>query len=306
MALNEYAQIQDESLKCELQKCYFTEYNNGDYLNRKNSFRVQRALDKLWNMDELRYRGIVFNNEKLRDIIMNEMDPSVLNIAVSCAENSAGEGNYLLACAVFMFTFFSSALICDHMEKKISIGDLPDIFLNFLLDVEIVDKGKKIVPKKDLKYKIKNKNSQLYDNIFSFRSPKPISETRFTPIPNQVYQMDLSGGEILVYSYLMYIEDRKTYTSYAAYNTIGEVIGMSKNTVKKYARMLEKKGLIQSEPTTMTRKNGEVGNGCLRYRIRPIGEAVELYDNRQYRKLLEERARAETQRAIEEYDKKRA
>ena len=118
--------------------------------------------------------------------------------------------------------------------------------------------------------------------------------------------MDLSGGEILVYSYLMYIEDRKTYTSYAAYNTIGEVIGMSKNTVKKYARMLEKKGLIKSEPTTITRKNGEVGNGCLRYRIRPIGEAVELYDNRQYRKLLEERTRAETQRAIEEYDKKRA
>ena len=51
MALNEYAQIQDESLKCELQNCYFTKYNNGDYLNRKNSFRVQRALDKLWNMD---------------------------------------------------------------------------------------------------------------------------------------------------------------------------------------------------------------------------------------------------------------
>ena len=79
MALNEYAQIQDESLKCELQNCYFTKYNNGDYLNRKNSFRVQRALDKLWNMDELRYRGIIFNNEKLRDIIMNEMDPSVLS-----------------------------------------------------------------------------------------------------------------------------------------------------------------------------------------------------------------------------------
>jgi hypothetical protein len=70
--------------------------------------------------------------------------------------------------------------------------------------------------------------------------------------------------------------------------------------------MLEKKGLIRSEPTAMTRKNGVIGNGCLRYRIRPIGEAEELYDNRQYRKLLEERARAETQRAIEEYDKKRA
>ena len=306
MALHKYAQIEDETLNRELQNCYFTEYNNGKYLDRKNSFRVQRALDKLWNMDELRYRGIIFNNEKLRDIIMNEMDPSVLNIAVSCAEDSAGEGTYLLACAVFMFTFFSSALICDHMEKKISIGDLPDIFLNFLLDVEIVDKGKKIIPKKDLKYKIKNKNYKLYDNIFSFRSPKPTSETRFTPVPNQVYQMDLSGGEILVYSYLLYIEDRKTYSSYAKYTTIGEAIGLSKNTVKKYARMLEKKGLIRSEPTAMTRKNGVIGNGCLRYRIRPIGEAEELYDNRQYRKLLEERARAETQRAIEEYDKKRA
>mgnify|MGYP003303260871 CR=1 FL=1 len=41
-----------------------------------------------------------------------------------------------------MFAFFSSALIHDHLEKKISIGDLPDIFLNFMLDVEIIDKGK--------------------------------------------------------------------------------------------------------------------------------------------------------------------
>ena len=135
MALNEYAQIQDESLKCELQNCYFTEYNNGDYLNRKNSFRVQRAIDKLWNMDELRYRGIVFNNEKLRDIIMNEMDPSVLNIAVSCAEDSAGDGNYLLACAIFMFTFFSSAY--ELMNEK----DFPSIRIGKRL----------VVPKENLR-----------------------------------------------------------------------------------------------------------------------------------------------------------
>ena len=252
MALHKYAHIEDETLNRELENCYFTEYNKGEYLERKNSLRVQRALDRLWNMDELRYRGIIFNNEKLRDIIMNEIDPSVLNIAVFCAEDSVGEGKYLLACAIFMFTFFSSALIHDHLEKKISIGDLPDIFLNFMLYVEIIDKGKRIVPKKDLKYKIQNKNSRLYDNIFSFRSPKPSHETRVTPIPNQVYQMDLSGGEILV----LYIEDRKTYSSYAKYTTIGEAIGLSKNTVKKYARMLEKKGLVQSETNTMTRKNG--------------------------------------------------
>lgn len=104
-------------------------------------------------------------------------------------------------------------------------------------------------------------------------------------LPNEVFQLDLSGGAKLVYAYLLYCEDRETYQCYPSYKKIGLNVNMSVNTVKKYVEELVDKGLIYTENTTVISKDGKPRNGSLLYTIRPIQEAVELYYERQMTKL---------------------
>ena len=58
---------------------------------------------------------------------------------------------------------------------------------------------------------------------------------------------------------------------------------MSINTVRKYIRSLEAKGLITTEPTTITDRYGRKRNGNLLFTIRPITEAMEQYYEEQLR-----------------------
>ena len=66
------------------------------------------------------------------------------------------------------------------------------------------------------------------------------------------------------------------------YRTIGRAVRLSENTVRKYVAGLEEKGLIRTEPSTVTTKDGRVRNGSLIYTIRPIQEAMELNYQRQF------------------------
>ena len=104
-------------------------------------------------------------------------------------------------------------------------------------------------------------------------------------MPNEIFYLGLSYGEIAVYSYLMSCEDRKTYQCYPSYNTIGKALKMSKKTVMKYVKSLEDKCLITTEHTIVTLKSGQKQNGNLRYTIRPIKEAQEHFYRRQMMKL---------------------
>ena len=117
----------------------------------------------------------------------------------------------------------------------------------------------------------------------------------YFPLPNEIYQLGLSHGAIAVYGYLLRIEDRRTYQCHPSYATIGKAVGMSNNTVRKYVTSLEEKGLIRTEPSTITTKDGRVRNGSLIYTIRPIQEALELNYQRQFLQVERdmERARAE-------------
>lgn len=99
----------------------------------------------------------------------------------------------------------------------------------------------------------------------------------YFPRPNEIFSLGLCGGEILVYTYLMSREDRKTFQCHPSYKTIGEAVSMSKNTVKKYVDGLVEKRLITTEPTSVFTKKGEKRNGNLLYHIRPIEEAVEYH-----------------------------
>ena len=110
----------------------------------------------------------------------------------------------------------------------------------------------------------------------------------YFPLPNEVFCLGLIYGEFAVYSYLMYCENRKTFKCYPSYKTIGNAIGMSKNTVRKYVKSLEDKQLISTQPTTIIKKDGHKQNGSLLYTILPIDEAVNHYYEQQMIKLEED------------------
>ena len=103
----------------------------------------------------------------------------------------------------------------------------------------------------------------------------------FCPLPNEIFSLNLCSGEIAVYAYLMYCEDRKTFQCHPSYKTIGRVLKMSRNTVRKYVKGLEEKRLISTEPSSVTLKSGKKQNGNLVYTVLPIQEAVEYFYTRQ-------------------------
>ena len=132
------------------------------------------------------------------------------------------------------------------------------------------------------------------------RYPKRDPIKNYFPLPNELFMLGLSTGELAVYSYLMYCEDRKTFQCHPSYKTIGKAVDMSQNTVRKYVLSLEEKALITTEPTTVYTKSGEKRNGSLLYTIRPIQEALNLFYARQMAKVDEDVAK---QRAAEKLAK---
>ena len=119
-------------------------------------------------------------------------------------------------------------------------------------------------------------------------------------VPNEIFSIGLDYREISLYAYLLRCENRETYQCYPSYKTIGKAIGMSENTVAKYVRQLEEKGLIYTEPTIMQSKDGKPLNGNLLYTIRPIPGVLEAFYERQFRQMEEDAAR---QRAEEQLAK---
>ena len=99
----------------------------------------------------------------------------------------------------------------------------------------------------------------------------------FFPLPNDIFNLGLCAGEIVVYAYLMFRENRKTYQCYPSYRTIGDAVGMSRNTVKKYVDALVEKQLIYVESTKVRTQDGGVRNGNLLYTIRPLEAALEYH-----------------------------
>ena len=125
---------------------------------------------------------------------------------------------------------------------------------------------------------------------------------KFFPVPNEIFSLGLTDGEILVYTFLMRCEDRKTYKCHPSYATICEAIGRSKNSVKKYVQGLEKKGLIFTEPTKVNTKDGRVHNGSLCYTILPIRDVIERHYEKQLEMARFESARAKAQEKLVKYD----
>ena len=93
-------------------------------------------------------------------------------------------------------------------------------------------------------------------------------------LPNEIFALGLSPGELSVYAYLVFCENRETHQCWPSIGRISQHTGMSANTVAKYIRQLEEKRLIDTQPTKVKTRAGLVRNGNLLYMIRPIQEAV--------------------------------
>ena len=55
---------------------------------------------------------------------------------------------------------------------------------------------------------------------------QPKKQGNYFMLPNEIFNMDLSAGEIALYAFLMRMEDRKTFTCYPAFKTIGNALHM--------------------------------------------------------------------------------
>ena len=107
----------------------------------------------------------------------------------------------------------------------------------------------------------------------------------FFSLPNEVFLLGLSAGELAVYSFLKRCENRKTHQCWPSIKTIGQAVGMSENTVRKYIRRLEEREPITTEPTeVITRASGR-RNGNLLFTLRPIGEVIDDHYDRQLAEL---------------------
>ena len=121
---------------------------------------------------------------------------------------------------------------------------------------------------------------------------------KYFPMPNIIFHLGLNANEIAILAFLMSIENRKTFQCHPSYATIGEACGISVNTVRKHVESLQRRGLIYTEPTKVTTRDGRAHNGSLLYTILPIQPIEDAYYEEQMRKAENH---ALLQKAIKKY-----
>ena len=124
----------------------------------------------------------------------------------------------------------------------------------------------------------------------------------YFPLPKEIFSLGLSAAEIAIYAFLLFCEDRQTFQCWPSYRKIGDAVGLSPNTIRKHIRSLEERGLLGTEPTMVTTKDGCKRNGNLLFTIRPIQAALQQDYDRQMQKLVEDAARKKYVDFIENTD----
>lgn len=117
------------------------------------------------------------------------------------------------------------------------------------------------------------------------------------PVPNELLCFDLPAGAVAVYIYLLRHADRRTNQCYPSEAAIARDLHLARNTVAKYVRLLEERGLIVTERTQIQMRNGIRKNGSLRYTIIPMYEVMEQRHQRQLAEV--ERCRVQRQLAAQ-------
>ncbi len=115
------------------------------------------------------------------------------------------------------------------------------------------------------------------------------------PVPNELLDFDLPAGAVAVYLYLLRHANRKTNRCHPSEATIAKKLHLSRNTVAKHVRLLEERGFIVTEYTTVITKQGVKRNGNLLYTLIPMHEVMERFYERQLCALDESAARSRVQ-----------
>ena len=105
------------------------------------------------------------------------------------------------------------------------------------------------------------------------------------PVPNILLDMDLPASAVAVYLYLLRSADRKTDQCHPSEATIAKRLHLSRNTVAKYVRLLEERGLIVTEHTKIITKNRIKKNGNLLYTMIPLQKVMEQHYEQQFNAL---------------------
>lgn len=124
----------------------------------------------------------------------------------------------------------------------------------------------------------------------------------FFSLPNELFLLGLSPGELAVYSYLQRCENRKTHQCWPSYKTIGKAVGLSAKTVRKYVLMLTERELISTAPTDVITKSGMKRNGNLLYTLLPMQEVIDQYYARQLEELDKTTERHRVEKLLRERD----
>ena len=101
------------------------------------------------------------------------------------------------------------------------------------------------------------------------------------PVPNELLDLDLPGGSIAVYIFLLRHADRRTGQCHPSTATIAKNLHYCRNTVANYVRLLEERGLIVTERTSIITQDGRKQNGSLLYTILPIQFSIGEFYQRQ-------------------------
>ena len=120
------------------------------------------------------------------------------------------------------------------------------------------------------------------------------------PVPNILLDMDLPASAVAVYLYLLRSADRKTDQCHPSEATIAKRLHLSRNTVAKYVRLLEERGLIITEHTKIITKNGIKKNGNLLYTIIPLQKVMEQHHEQQFNALERTTERRKVQAKLAE------
>ena len=120
------------------------------------------------------------------------------------------------------------------------------------------------------------------------------------PVPNILLDMDLPASAVAVYLYLLRSADRKTNQCHPSEATIAKRLHLSRNTVAKYVRLLEERGLIITKHTKIITKNGIKKNGSLLYTIIPLQKVMEQHHEQQFNALERAAERRKAQAKLAE------
>ena len=195
--------------------------------------------------------------------------------------------NGITACEFSILAY----LFCRQM-KKLPPTNLMTVKMNLSVSRNTIKKYVRILENRGLVSLQRDKrflrgSVSLRDTIMLTEQLK-LRVGHFFPMPCSVFGLDLSVGELAVYGYLLYREDRESFECWPSYRTIGAALCMSRNTVMKYVHLLEEKEFIVTEPSQVKRSDGFKWNGNLKFHIRPIQSVIKAWNARQARKAKQE------------------